>query len=203
MDAEGAAGMIFSDLPRHAFDLIFIDPPWEFKARQPTGLKKSAQKHYRCMSDTEILALPVAYLARRPCWLFLPTSAPKLPLAIKCLEVWGFEYRSRIAWHKVTKNGKSRPGPGFVVRSHHEDVLIGAIGNPPYQRAFRSLFECPDEALDTFDGVAREHSRKPEELYWLIEEFAPGANRVDIFGRKTRRGWTVWGDQATKFDRVS
>jgi N6-adenosine-specific RNA methylase IME4 len=192
--------VIFHELPRNSFDVILIDPPWEFRARSALGLRKSPQAHYGCMSDAEILALPVAYLVRAPCWLFLPTSAPKLPLAIRCVEAWGFEYRSRIAWHKVTVNGKSRPGPGFIVRSHHEDVLIGAVGHPPYSAAFRSLFEAPDEALDTFDGVAREHSRKPDELYRLIEEFAPRTNRADIFGRQSRPGWTVWGNQATKFD---
>lgn len=175
-----------------SFDVLCADPPWKFKAYTDDISLKSAGAHYDLMEDDEIVALPVGALAARDAWLFLWTSAPMLDVGFDVLRAWGFEYRSRIAWRKMTKTGLQRPGPGFIVRSYHEDVLIGAIGKPAYSKAFTSLF----------DGVARQHSRKPDEFYHRIETFAPDARRIDLFSRQSRPGWKHWGREARKFNGV-
>jgi N6-adenosine-specific RNA methylase IME4 len=172
------------------FDVICADPPWAFKAYTDIVSPKSAAAHYDLMSIEAIAALPVGALAARDAWLFLWTSAPMLDRGFDVLRSWGFEYRSRVAWRKVTRNGLSRPGPGYIVRSYHEDVLIGAIGHPRYSAPLDSLF----------DGVARQHSRKPDEFYRRIEAFAPDARRIDLFSRQSRQGWKHWGREAGLFD---
>jgi N6-adenosine-specific RNA methylase IME4 len=185
----------FADLRMFSYDVIVCDPPWLMELRSVKGEGKSPQAQYECMSNEAILQLPVGDLIGSEGWLFLWTSAPKLDLGFDCLKRWGFTYTSRLSWLKITaKNRKRRMGPGYVVRTFHEDILIGKIGEPRLRKALPSLF----------DGVAREHSRKPDEFYDLIDKFAaPGARKLDLFSRQTRPGWTSYGDERTKFDEVA
>ena len=183
----------FGRLRPRSFDVIAADPPWLFSLRSPKGEGKSPQAHYACMDLDAICALPVGDLAADDCWLFLWTCAPLLDRAFDVIRKWDFAYRSRISWRKTTVNGKVRTGPGFIVRTMTEDILIGARGAPRFARALPSIF----------DGLAREHSRKPDVFFDLVEDFAPAATRLDLFSRQSRRGWSNWGDEATKFDGVS
>ena len=183
-------GDLLADLPTFGFDLVVADPPWAFALRSAAGEAKSAQAQYACMPLDEIKAMPVGHLVGANSWLFLWATAPMLPHALEAMAAGGFVYRTRLAWRKLTAAGKPRLGTGYVVRTLHEDVLVGAIGSPTYMRALPSLF----------DGVAREHSRKPDEFFGLVEAFAPSARRLDLFSRETRPGWTGWGIEASKFD---
>ena len=186
----------FDPLSPFCADLIEADPAWEFAPRLPKGEGKSAQAHYECMPLDAIKALPVNQIARRDCWLFLWTCAPMLDQGFEVMRAWGFTYKTRVACRKMTRPGKNgdpgkvRTGPGYVVRTQHEDVLIGCVGEPHYARALPSII----------DGVAREHSRKPDEFYSMIEAFAPRAYRVSLFSRQSRPGWMTWGSEKTKFD---
>lgn len=179
----------FAPLPLFGFDLLTIDPPWSFTLYSAKGESKSPQAHYECMDLAAIRALPVGQLVGADAWVFLWATAPLLPEAIDTLRGWGVVYVTRLTWRKVTRAGKVRMGPGYVARTCDETVLVGRIGRPPYARALPSIF----------DGVARQHSRKPEEFFKLVESFAPDARRADIFGREARPGWAVWGNEATKF----
>lgn len=185
----------FDGLQMFGYDLAVVDPPWLIELRSKKGEAKSPQAQYACMPDAEILSLPVGDLIGDKGWLFLWTSAPKLPLAMQCLDMWGFRYVSRMSWLKITaKNRKRRMGPGYVVRTFHEDILIGRIGEPGVRKALPSLF----------DGVARQHSRKPDEFYELIDGFAHKRTRkLDLFSRQSRDGWTNWGLERQKFDEVA
>lgn len=93
-------------------------------------------------------------------------------------------------WRKLTPNGKVRMGTGYWTRSMHETILIGVIGKPRKFSAFPSLF----------DGVAREHSRKPEEFYDLVAKHTNGVRRADLFSRVNRPGFDNWGNEVGKFD---
>jgi N6-adenosine-specific RNA methylase IME4 len=180
----------FEPLGMFSADVIVADPPWLVEMYSEKGEGKAPQAHYSCMPLPAIKALPVGHLAGGDCWLFLWTSAPLLDAAIDVMRAWSFSYVSRAAWRKTTVNGKVRLGPGYIVRTMHEDVLIGRIGNPRRSKPIPSLF----------DGLAREHSRKPDEFYDLVERFAPLARRVDLFSRQNRPGWQAWGNEAGKFD---
>jgi N6-adenosine-specific RNA methylase IME4 len=175
-------------LPR-SFRLVLIDPPWEFQTYSRAGQGKSAQAHYTVMPLDAIKALPVRDLCQDDAIVMCWATIPMLPDALACLEAWRVRYKSNIVWRKVTRRGKLRMGCGFWTRSMHEQVLIGTIGKPP-------LITFPS----IFDGIARQHSRKPDELYQMIADRTPGWRRADIFSRETRHGWHAWGSEAGKYD---
>ena len=190
--AAAMAGTPFFFDPLHPFcaDLIVADPAWTFVLHSFKGAGKSAQEHYSCMDGAAIRSMPVGLLAGRDCWLFLWVTAPLLDLGIDCLKGWGFTYKTFVVWRKVTRNGKPAIGTGYLVRGMAELVLIGCFGEPHYAKPLDGLF----------DGVRREHSRKPDEFYERLERFAPQARKVDLFARQRRPGWTVWGNEVDRFD---
>lgn len=183
----------FGALKRHSYDLIMADPGWRFETWSRKGEAKSPQAKYRCMSVASIAALPVLQLASDNCILWLWTTFPMLldnetpwlSPAGRVMQAWGFRYVTGGAWHKQTKNGKTSFGTGFVLRSAAEPFLIGRIGKPKVSRSERNLIA----------DLAREHSRKPEKAYELIERWMPHARKVELFSRTTRPGWATWGDQ--------
>lgn len=182
----------FEPLTPYAYDLIVIDPPLRFKAYSGKGEKKSPQAQYPTMTDAEVLDLPVGVLASRHAMLLLWSGAPKLPLALKMVERWGFSYKSVMMWRKLTVNGKARLGPGFRVRSTGEVVIVATVGKPKQDYAPPTIF----------DGLARQHSRKPEEFYAIAERMMLHARRADVFARQTRPGWESFGNELQRFGAV-
>jgi N6-adenosine-specific RNA methylase IME4 len=179
----------FQPLMPRSFRLVLIDPPWEFQTYSRAGQDKSAQAHYTVMPLDAIKVLPVRDLCQDDAVVMCWATIPMLPHALACLEAWRVIYKSNIVWRKVTRLGKLRMGCGFWTRSMHEQVLIGTVGQPP-------LITFPS----IFDGIARQHSRKPDELYQMIADRTPGWRRADIFSRETRHGWHAWGSEAGKYD---
>lgn len=182
----------FAPLRAGAYDLIVADPPWRFRTWNETNQAKSASRHYRLMTTDAIKALPVASLAAPDCALLLWSTGAMQREAFACLDAWGFRYKSQVAWVKTTINGKRRMGTGYWARTMHEPVLIATRGNP---RALR--------LPSVIDGVAREHSRKPDEFYDLIRDRTPGLSRCDLFSRQTRPGFDGWGNEHGKLDGVA
>jgi N6-adenosine-specific RNA methylase IME4 len=173
------------------FGTVLADPPWRFVNR--TG--KVAPEHrrlarYPTLTLAEIGALPVAeHLAPTAhCYLWVPNAL--LPEGLAVLAAWGFEYKSNLIWHKVRKDGGSDGrGVGFYFRNVTEIILFGTRGRnartlPPGRRQVNLLA-----------SRKREHSRKPDEQYPIVEACSPGPY-LELFGRGVRRGWTVWGNQA-------
>lgn len=183
----------FGDLVPLSYDVISIDPPWRFRTWSETNQHKSASKHYDLMTTADIRALPVGRLAQKDCVILVWATGAMLPQALDCLQSWGFQYKSLMSWRKTTKNGKVRMGTGYWTRSMHEPILLGTMGKPSKISGFPSLF----------DGLAREHSRKPSSYYELVEKHTAGLRRVDVFSRETRPGWDNFGFEATKFDEGS
>lgn len=180
----------FEGLEPNSFDLIVADPPWRFQTWSETNQSKSAARHYAVMETEDIVALPVAELARPNCVLLLWATGAMLTQALDVMTAWGFTYKSQLCWRKTTPAGKVRMGTGYWARSMHEPVLIGTRGKPSIRPALPSLF----------DGVAREHSRKPDEFFDMVAARTPGATRADLFSRETRDGWSAWGNEVTKFN---
>lgn len=176
-------------IPLH-YELIVIDYPWSFDLYSEAGAKKSASAQYETMSSGDALSLPVGQLASMNCLLYCWATAPQLPLAIDCVKSWGFEYKSFLMWRKTTAAGKVRMGTGYRVRTTGEIVVVGTLGNP------KQSFVPPT----IFDGVAREHSRKPEEFYALCDRVMPHARRADVFARDRRDGWHSFGNEIGKFE---
>lgn len=171
---------------------LLADPPWQFQNR--TG--KMAPEHrrltrYETMSLPDIQALPVATLLDETAHLYLWVPNALLPQGIETLEAWGFKYKSNIIWHKVRKDGGSDGrGVGFYFRNVTEIVLFGVKGRNARTRA------AGRRQVNLLATRKREHSRKPDELYDIVEACSPGPY-LELFARGARRGWDVWGDQAS------
>jgi N6-adenosine-specific RNA methylase IME4 len=148
--------------------VIVADPPWDFENYSDAGTAKGADPHYAVMPLDAITALPVGQLARGDCLLLLWTTgwAMATGQAQTVARAWGFKPQSEMIWRKLTANGKPRMGTGYRVRTLHEPILVATIGNPKHK---------PLPSL--FDGVAREHSRKPAEFYDMVLRRTPDAVR--------------------------
>lgn len=182
----------FGDLRPLSYDLIVIDPPWAYETYSERGQTKGAATQYPTLPDEEIAErFPVGYLAAPDCLLLCWGTQALLDRQIACVKRWGFKYTSLIVWEKVFESGKSAIGTGYRVRSMAEPIILAVMGEPKH-KAFPGLFK----------GVRREHSRKPEQFYEIVEQKAPRLfRRADVFGRQSRPGWDVFGDEASKFDQ--
>ena len=177
------------------FQTILADPPWRFMNR--TG--KMAPEHrrlsrYGTMGLAEIKGLPVAELVQEPAHLYLWVPNALLPDGIEVLRAWGFEYKSNIVWHKIRKDGGSDGrGVGFYFRNVTELVLFGVRG-----KNARTLAPGRRQ-VNLISTQKREHSRKPDELYDVIEACSR-APYLEMFARDTREGWVGWGNQADGYE---
>ena len=183
----------FGDLLPFSCDLIVIDPPWDFANYSKAGEAKGPRAQYQTMSMGEVCALPVGHLARDSCLLACWGTWPLIDQQIECVKGWGFLFKTVIVWHKVFPSGKTAMGTGYRARSMAEPVILATTGNPKH-KAFPGLFQ----------GVRREHSRKPEEFYRIIDRVCPRLSaRADIYVRQTRPGWMGYGNEMTKFDEAA
>lgn len=173
------------------FRTILVDPPWQFENR--TG--KVAPEHkrlnrYGTLTLDAIKALPVSDAADEVAHLYMWVPNALLPDGLDVMKAWGFGYKSNIVWHKLRKDGGSDGrGVGFYFRNVTELLLFGVRG-----KNARTL--QPGRTQVNYIGTRkREHSRKPDEQYELIESCSPGPF-LELFARGERPGWTVWGNQA-------
>ncbi|MCW1920836.1 MT-A70 family methyltransferase [Rhodobacter sp. KR11] len=177
--------------PAGGFELIMVDPPWNFRSNSAARPGRNARAHYRCQSLDWIKALPVReVLAAKDAVVWLWTTNPFLRIAFDVLDAWGCPYSTKGEWVKTTKGGGLAFGTGYTFRNCDEPWLISRIGRPKTTRSVRSVVF----------GQVREHSRKPEEAYAAAEALLPGVRRIDVFSRQSRPGWTAWGDQSGTFD---
>jgi N6-adenosine-specific RNA methylase IME4 len=172
------------------FRTILADPPWRFTNR--TG--KVAPEHrrldrYSTMALEAIKSIPVADCAAPNAHLYLWVPNALLPDGIAVLESWGFRYVSNIVWAKRRKDGgPDGRGVGFYFRNVTELLLFGVRGS------MRTLSPARSQ-VNMIETRKREHSRKPDEQYDLIEACSPGPH-LELFARRPRDGWSAWGDEA-------
>jgi len=172
------------------FRTVLADPPWRFANR--TG--KVAPEHrrldrYSTLPLEAIKALPVSSSAARNAHLYLWVPNALLPDGIAVMEAWGFRYVSNIVWAKRRKDGgPDGRGVGFYFRNVTELLLFGVRGS------MRTL-DPARRQVNMIETRKREHSRKPDEQYELIEACSPGP-RLELFARHARPDWVVWGDEA-------
>lgn len=177
------------------FHTVLADPPWRFTNR--TG--KMAPEHrrlnrYGTMELAEIMALPVAEIVQEPAHLYLWVPNALLLEGLAVLNAWGFEYKSNIVWHKVRKDGGSDGrGVGFYFRNVTELILFGVRG-----KNARTLAPGRRQ-VNLVATRKREHSRKPDELYQVIEACSRSPY-LEMFARDTRNGWFGWGNQAGNYE---
>ena len=176
------------------FGAILADPPWQFQNR--TG--KVAPEHrrlsrYSTMTLRDIKMLPVVHAAAPVCHLYLWVPNALLPDGLEVMKSWGFQYKSNIIWHKIRKDGGSDGrGVGFYFRNVTEVLLFGIRG-----KNARTLAPGRSQ-VNYLSSRKREHSRKPDEQYPLIESCSWGPF-LELFARGNRENWASWGHQAEEY----
>jgi N6-adenosine-specific RNA methylase IME4 len=171
------------------FSTILADPPWRFENR--TG--KVAPEHqrllrYPTMTAEEIFELPVNRMAAARAHLYLWVPNALISEGLEVMKRWGFTYKTNLVWYKVRKDGgPDGRGVGFYFRNVTELVLFGIRGS------MRTL-DAGRTQTNILATRKREHSRKPDELYNIIEACSPGPY-LELFARHPRKGWTQWGNE--------
>lgn len=186
---QKSAAMDLLEKVEGPFSTIYADPPWRFQNR--TG--KMAPEHqrllrYPTMTLEEILELPVNQIAAAQSHLYLWVPNALIGEGLEVMKHWGFTYKTNLVWYKTRiDGGPDGRGVGFYFRNVTELVLFGVRGN------MRTL----DPGRTKVNLIAqrkREHSRKPDEVYDLIEECSPGPY-LELFARRPRPGWIQWGNE--------
>jgi N6-adenosine-specific RNA methylase IME4 len=177
-----------------SFETVLADPPWRFQNR--TG--KMAPEHrrlarYETMTLQDIGALPVGDVVSEGAHLYLWVPNALLAEGLAVMQRWGFTYKTNLVWYKTRKDGgPDGRGVGFYFRNVTELVLFGVRGSrrtlPPGRRQ-----------VNLFPEQKREHSRKPEQLFDIIESCSPGPY-LELFARHLRDGWHQWGDELLPAD---
>jgi len=174
---------------------VLADPPWQFTNR--TG--KMAPEHkrlsrYSTMSLEAIKALSVSKIVNEPAHLYLWVPNALLMEGLQVMKEWGFTYKTNIIWHKVRKDGgPDGRGVGFYFRNTTEIVLFGIRG-----KSARTLAPGRTQ-VNIIRSQKREHSRKPDELYSIIENCSSGPF-VELFARGPRKGWKSWGNESEEYN---
>jgi N6-adenosine-specific RNA methylase IME4 len=188
---DTAAADLLNSVGDKKFSTILADPPWQFANR--TG--KMAPEHkrlsrYPTMDLQEIKDLPVASIAEDTAHLYLWVPNALLAEGLQVMESWGFTYKTNLIWYKIRKDGgPDRRGVGFYFRNVTEIILFGVRG-----KNARTL--QPGRSQENIiSSRKREHSRKPDEQYDIIEACSRG-DYIELFSRGQREGWFCWGNQA-------
>lgn len=170
------------------YNIIYADPPWAFNFQKRNGLSEDAKAAlYPTMRAQDIVNLQVGAIADDNCVLFLWVMNSELLLALRCIEAWGFVYKTvAFNWTKTTATGKHFFGGGNWTRSNPELCLLATKGKPKRESAsVRELVVSP----------RREHSRKPDEIRDSIIALCGDLPRVELFCRYPAEGWDVWGNE--------
>lgn len=176
------------------FKTVLADPPWRFVNR--TG--KMAPEHqrlsrYQTLTTKEICDIEVSLACEQTAHLYLWVPNALLPEGLQVLQSWGFTYKTNIVWHKIRKDGgPDGRGVGFYFRNTTELVLFGIKGS------MRTLAPGRRQ-VNIIRSMKQEHSRKPEDLYTIIEACSPG-QYLELFARGTKRNWFSFGDQSENYD---
>lgn len=190
-----------SGLPAGPFTVIVADPPWMYQ-KQPglngsgEGASGIAEREYPTMTNEQIASLPVRDSAADSAHLFLWFTNPGMyggrfsdvtPEQIAA--AWGFEYRTTLTWVKTVSGGQpDRGGMGWYFRGATEHVLYATRGKASIPARLREP--------NVFLAAKGKHSAKPGAFFHMVERVIPDACRLELFARRPRAGWTVWGNQA-------
>ena len=171
------------------FGTILADPPWRFSNRTGRVAPEYRRLHrYQSLPFEEIVRLPVSELSSEEGHLYLWVPNALLREGLEVMKRWGFEYKTNLVWHKVRKDGgPDGRGVGFYFRNVTELVLFGVRGAIRTSKPGRTQ-------VNIMRTQKREHSRKPDELYDIIESCSPGPY-LELFARHGREGWVQWGNE--------
>jgi len=194
MTQSNIAAVDFAKEIQGSFATVLADPPWRFVNR--TG--KMAPEHkrlsrYPTLTLKEIMDIPIAKVATESSHLYLWVPNALLAEGMQVMKAWGFTYKTNLIWHKIRKDGgPDGRGVGFYFRNTTELILFGIRGS------LRTLAPGRRQ-VNIIRTRKREHSRKPDELYDIVEQCSPGPY-LELFARGARPGWTAWGNEVENYE---
>ena len=163
------------------FQTIVIDPAWDYAEEGDNDQFGRGRPDYCLMPIEEIEALPIDRISDKNCHLYIWVTNRSLPKSFHLMDKWGFRYVTCLTWIKP------HYGVGNYFRGQTEHILFGVKGSQPLKRHdVGTWFEAPR---------GERHSAKPDEFYSLVESCSH-APYIDIFGRRDREGWSVWGENS-------
>ncbi len=170
------------------YNIIYADPPWQYKVYSKKGLGRSAESHYPTMSLDDIKALPVGDLADTDCALFMWTTIPLLKDCFSVIESWGFQYKTvAFVWIKLNKKADTLFwGMGHWTRANAELCILATKGHPKRKSA---------RVHQVILSHVEEHSKKPDEARNRIIELVGDLPRIELFSRRKTSNWDVWGNE--------
>ena len=188
-----AASIEPQQFAQNDYKLVILDPPWLYHLRE-TDESHRNRTPYPNMTDQEILDLPIANISATDAYCLLWTTTNHLPLAFKCLETWGFDYKSIHTWVKMTLDGSAvKFGVGHYGRNATEFFLVGTKGKPPSFTAL-GLTDIPT----VIHEAPQHHSAKPDKFYQFAHRLsnALSGSTIELFARSPQTGWDLWGAEA-------
>lgn len=193
MNKKRSAAENFANEVKGKYGTILADPPWRFS--NSTG--KVAPEHkrlarYSTLSFKEIMEIPVSIIANEQSHLYLWVPNALIKEGLETMERWGFTYKTNLIWYKVRKDGgPDGRGVGFYFRNVTEVILFGIKGKLRTLKPGRTQ-------VNIISARKREHSRKPDELFNIIEECSPGPY-LELFARGKRKNWNQWGNESKDY----
>ena len=184
-----ATNSLFPPLPNEKFEVIYADPPWDYKGQlQHNGAggidSGGAQKHYSTVTLDDLTNLEIRNITANKALLFMWSSSPHLDQAIELGKAWGFSWATvAFVWNKMKTN------PGFYTMSQCELCLVFRHGKIPTPRGARNIRQYVEE-------IRGRHSQKPNEVRNRITEMFPTQRKIELFAREAHEGWSVWGNES-------
>ena len=169
------------------YNVLLVDPPWEYKADMVSGRK--SLDHYPSMSNKELMSMDVKSMCENECVLYMWTTTPNLDAAIDIGRSWGFDYKQvAFVWDKVN------PCCGNYTMPQVELVLVFRPRKGKLPKRSKT------NVRQVITEKKREHSRKPEYVQDMLDLMYPTAKKIELFARRKRDGWDAWGNETTKFN---
>lgn len=178
------------ELPNKKYSIIYADPPWSYKAKNPAcKIEKqpktcSVDYYYNTMSLKDIKELPIKNICEDECILFLWTTTPMIQEGFEVMKAWGFKYKTMITWEKTNNDCM-----GYWFRVCTEHLLIGIKGKV---KSFRSMERT------CYHSKRGKHSKKPDYFRELIVKTIGNLNRIELFARQKYEGWDYFGNELPK-----
>ena len=193
---DDAPSRLFTEFPRGTWDILYADPPWDYKGQlQHAGPGSDdtggAVRHYPTITLDGLKRLDVPAIAADDSLLFLWATSPHLDQAIELGKAWGFAWATvAFVWDKVRVN------PGFYTMSQCELCLVFKRGRIPTPRGARNVRQLVTARRGP-------HSAKPSEVRARIEAMFPAQTKLELFARQTATGWDAWGLDVAEYPMAS
>ena len=186
------------------FGTIVVDPAWKFDDKLTmSDVPRGADANYHTMTLQQIVDLPIEKVSAKDAVLVLWVPAAILDWGFIVMKAWGFNYKQLWVWVKTKKKVKKKveqlehddlvTNLGRLARSSKEVCLVGIRGDVYPHLAVKNI-------RDVFPHRNLKHSTKPDTIQDALDKMFPTFTKLELFGRRARKNWTVIGDEAPGYE---